>query len=265
MLACVLLLGATVGCQVVKEGSRCKANAPLARNSTHVLRCVKGRWRKLITIDQATQIIVGTFPGSVESATRSSNVFVGSTEAYRVSALVKRRDGKVAPGVTVTFAVPGSGASATFPEGPTATTNADGFATIKLVPNTVAGSVAISATVPGVEKATTITMQNAPGPVASITAVSGSGQTVRVGGTFQPFVARVADQYGNPLAQKEVLFDWDTTFVDLLADAAETNGAGEAIVRGSALTDTGIDAVFMGVELPSGDVAIAQFDFEITP
>ncbi len=122
-LLCVLLLGATAGCELVKEGSRCKANAPLARSSTRVLRCVKGRWRKLMTIDQAAQIILSA-PGSFEMpSVRLFNVTAGSTDLFAFSVKFLRRDGKAAPGVTVTSSASASGASATFPGGATAVTN----------------------------------------------------------------------------------------------------------------------------------------------
>lgn len=52
-------------------------------------------------------------------------------------------------GLLVTFTAPGAGASVTFPNGNTATTDSNGLASVPVVANSVGGSYTVSATAPG--------------------------------------------------------------------------------------------------------------------
>jgi hypothetical protein len=88
------------------------------------------------------------------------------------------------PGVTVTFAGPGSGAGVTFPGGNTASTNAQGEASINVTANTSAGAYTVSASVAGVATTANFPLTNNPGAVSlSQSRVTVLPTTVTLGST----------------------------------------------------------------------------------
>jgi hypothetical protein len=56
VVSVALLLVATTGCRVAKAGTRCQTTE-WGRDSTHVLQCKQGRWRRVMTIGQAANAI----------------------------------------------------------------------------------------------------------------------------------------------------------------------------------------------------------------
>jgi hypothetical protein len=115
--------------------------------------------------------------------------------------------GNGVPGVTVTFAAPGSGPSATFPDGPTAETDIDGLATVLVEANTAAGSYTVTATADGVAGAVAVPLTNLPGAVAAVVAAGGGGQTGPVNSPFPlPLRARAVDAFGNGVPGVTVTF-----------------------------------------------------------
>ena len=111
-------------------------------------------------------------------------------------------------GVTVTFGAPGGGASATFAGGVnTAVTDGTGVATSPVVTaNLVAGTYGIAATA-AANVSTSFTLTNQPGPPATVTPISGSGQNANINSAFaNPFVVQVTDAGGNPLRSVTVTF-----------------------------------------------------------
>jgi type II secretory pathway pseudopilin PulG len=138
---------------------------------------------------------------SAESAT------VGTAYATPLSVTATDQYGNVVSGATVTYAVPGSGPSATASTY-TATTNSSGVATsATFTANHIAGSYyLVSATTPGAT-AISFALTNTAGAPTTLTATSGSGQTATVGSGFtNPLVATVTDQYGNPVSGATVTF-----------------------------------------------------------
>src|SRR5437016_3239812 len=63
---------------------------------------------------------------------------------------VKGPCGELLAGLTVTFSAPLSGASATFPNGPSAVTDVQGVATVNVNANATAGSYTVTALVAGI-------------------------------------------------------------------------------------------------------------------
>ena len=59
-LALVVIVTLTASCDVGRAGTRCRSG--VARNSTHVLLCVKGRWRAGPTLAEAARIILASRP-----------------------------------------------------------------------------------------------------------------------------------------------------------------------------------------------------------
>ena len=110
------------------------------------------------------------------------------------------------PGISVTFAAPTSGASATFVPNP-ATTGANGVATVTTTANTIAGTYNVTATVAGVPTPLTFTLTNVAGPAASVGGLSGSGQGAVTSTPFPtPLGLQVFDAFGNPVPGSTVTF-----------------------------------------------------------
>jgi uncharacterized repeat protein (TIGR01451 family) len=80
------------------------------------------------------------------SAGTPQSVVVNTNFASQLQATLTE-SGRPVSGVTVTFTAPASGASATFPSGNTAVTDANGRASVTVKANSVAGSYSVTATV----------------------------------------------------------------------------------------------------------------------
>ncbi len=118
-------------------------------------------------------------------------------------------NGTPTAGVTVTFTAPSTGASGSFAQGTTtATTNASGVATsAAFSAGTTLGAYKVTATAPGANTAASFNLTNTVGAPATITATSGSGQSVLVGSAFpNPLVATVVDGHSNPVSGVLVTF-----------------------------------------------------------
>lgn len=110
------------------------------------------------------------------------------------------------PGVSVSFSVPSSGASAVIVPNP-AVTDANGIAQVVTTANTVAGNYQIMATVGGVASPLIFNLSNLAGPAATLGNGSGSGQSAVAGMPFSlPFGLQVTDAFGNPVAGIAVTF-----------------------------------------------------------
>src|SRR5439155_1250114 len=145
------------------------------------------------------------------------------------------------PGVTVTFAGPTTGAGASFPSGPAATTDGAGQAALAVAPNTVAGPYGVTATATGVGTPASFGLTNNPG-AGTIALVSGGSQSAAVGTAFaDPLVVKVTDTFGNGVPGVTVTF------------AGPSSGAGVTFPGGAtAITDPSGRA---GVALVANTVA----------
>ena len=156
-------------------------------------------------------------PGAVAVTTGSGQTTKVNTNFGTVlTATVRDTQGNlVGSGISVTFSVPGSGASGGFGglTSVTATTNASGVATSPVLKaNTVSGTffaqVALTAN-PAVNAQ--YTMTNTPDTPVGITIVSGTPQSTIVNTAFaQPLVAVVKDVYGNVVPGATVTYQAPT-------------------------------------------------------
>ncbi len=140
---------------------------------------------------------------------------VNTAFASLLTATVKDSGGNLLSGITVTFTAPASGASGTFSGGlssVTAVTNASGVASsATFTANGTAGGYTVTATVSGVATAADFSLTNTVGAPSSITATSGTPQTVAIDTAFASLVATVKDSGGNALSGITVTFTAPTT------------------------------------------------------
>ncbi len=151
-------------------------------------------------------------PGTI-TATSGGNQSAKTKSAFSLAlvATVKDANNNVVSGASVTFSAPTSGASGTFAEGGatvTVTTNTSGVATSPVfTANATAGSYNVTAKVTGVTSSASFALTNTAGPPGNITATSGGGQSITVGGAFaKPLVATVKDANGNLVSGANVIF-----------------------------------------------------------
>ena len=149
----------------------------------------------------------GTANSITVTAGSSQFTTVNTLFGNALVAMVTDQYGNPVSGVSVTFAAPGSGASATFPNGATATTAGNGQVSDSVKANTVAGMYSVTATASGVSTPATFTLINTAGAASTISAASGAGQSATVNSSFASgLTATVTDQYGNPVSGVSVTF-----------------------------------------------------------
>ena|GEM_PF-1349164 len=131
---------------------------------------------------------------------------VATPYAHALVARVSDRFDNPVPDAIVTYAAPTSGATAT-PADATASTDSEGYATASVSAGNEIGTYDVTARVGGVTDPARFALTNTPGPAHTITARSGDGQTAVVDTAFaDPLVARVTDEFGNPVAGETVSF-----------------------------------------------------------
>ena len=174
-------------------------------------------------------------------AARVEQAFVNPLKAKVVDTY-----GNVVPGVSVVFAVPGSGASLRYAGGSnSAVTGADGVATTAApTANSVAGSYVVTASTAGAVSAT-YSMANSSATAASLAIVSGSGQTATVASGFgQALIVKATDSFGNAVGGVTVTF------------AAPGGSGAKATFAGGVLSAvTGLDGVATSAGVSANTVA----------
>ena len=154
-----------------------------------------------------------------------------STAFSRLVALVTDANGIALSGVTVSYGVPSSGASATLtPAGGTATTNASGLASIAASANATPGSYQVSATANSLP-AVQFNLTNV-GPPASVTYISGGDvtdpQITPINTAFgAPLLVVVEDAAGNPVPGATV------NYASVAAGGASATLSGSSAITGS--------------------------------
>ena len=144
---------------------------------------------------------IGTVSGDSQTAT--VNTSFGSPLIARLTDAF----GNAVSGATVTFAVPASQASATFPGGATVVSNSLGQVSALPTANTKAGSYSVTASVAGVPTTASFALSNTPGCASGIVFVSGGGQSATVNTAFAaPLIAKVSDAFGNAVPGVSVAF-----------------------------------------------------------
>ncbi|MDP3236610.1 MAG: Ig-like domain-containing protein [Myxococcales bacterium] len=176
---------------------------------------------------------VAVVSGSPQSATINA--------AFGAPLLVVVRDafGNAVPGATVTFAAPGSGASASLTAA--ATTNALGQTQVTPTANATAGAYSVTASVAGVMTPATFALTNTAGAPASLSVVSGTPQTTVVNTAFAlPLVVIVRDVGNNPVSGVAVTFTPPGAGASAtITGTTTTNAAGQVSVTATANTVAG--------------------------
>ena len=173
---------------------------------------------------------------------------INAAFASPIKALVVDSAGNPLAGTTVVFSVPASGASATL-SAATATTNAAGIASVTLTANATAGAYQVSAGIMGTAASTTFSLSNYGTP-ASVTVVSGSGQSAAVGTTFgAPLVVVVRDAVSQIVPGATVTFAAPTSGAraTLSSTTVVTNATGQSTITATAGQIAGSYAVTASV------------------
>ena len=143
-----------------------------------------------------------TFTGSPATITVASGspqtTRVNTNFAERLTTAVKDSNGNGVSGVTVTFAAPAGGASATL-SSPTAITDTEGEAFVFATANSTAGSYSVTATTTGVATPATFSLTNTVSAFVDIAFVQ-QPSNATAGAPISPAVTvRVRDLNGNPV------------------------------------------------------------------
>ena len=159
-----------------------------------------------------------TATGGTPHSTKFSTPFTAALQAT-----VTDSGANLLSGVTVSFAAPGSGASAML-SGPTAVTNAQGVAGVTATANATLGSYSVTASVAALNA--TFALTNNSGTPTTLVAVGGTPQSTVAGTAFgAPLQVAVRDQNGALLSGVTVNF------------SAPVSGAGAILSGVSAITN----------------------------
>jgi ELWxxDGT repeat protein len=166
-------------------------------------------------------------------------------------------------GVTVSFAAPASGASATLSSS-TATTGSNGQAQVTATANTIAGTYTVTASVNSLTASFTLT--NNPAAPAALQIVSGNNQNTTVNTAFaNPLVVQLVDQYGNAVSQSGVSVTFTApssgASATLSSSTVNTDANGQAQVTATANTIAGS----YQVQVTSGSLTGVQFSLTNNP
>src|SRR5450631_3361540 len=132
---------------------------------------------------------------------------ISTAFASALQATVKDLVGNPVAGVTVNFAAPGSGASATL-SAPSAVTNGSGVASVTAIANATVGSYNVTASVVGVVTPATFSLTNTVGAPSTMTANAGTTpQSATINTAFANALAvTVLDAGSNPVSGINVTF-----------------------------------------------------------
>ena len=132
---------------------------------------------------------------------------VNTAFATLLRARVLDEDSNPMEGVEVTFSAPADGASGAFSGSTTVLTNSEGYAKAPaFTANTVAGAYTVTAAAAGLDDLS-FSFTNNPGPLTSLTAAAGDGQSALVNTTFvAKLKALCRDAYGNAISGVDVTF-----------------------------------------------------------
>jgi hypothetical protein len=183
---------------------------------------------------------VAKLDGDAQRATVAQSVPLAPSVVVR-----DRLDNPVA-GVTVTFAVTAGGGTV---DGATQVTGADGAARVRSwTLGTTAGANALAATVSGLPPVAFTATGVADAPVA-VAKDSGDAQSAPAGAPLsKPVVARVSDQYGNPVPGVRVTFTATAANGSPSAGTAATDTAGRARTGWTLGTSAGVDTLVASID-----------------
>ena len=157
-----------------------------------------------------TLTVIAQLPTSVTlNGGDSQSAPVTTAFGNPLSVVVKDANDVPVPGITVQFAVPPSGASATFAGGvTTAITNGSGIATSSVLSaNSTLGSYTATGSVSGIATAVSFGLTNTAGTAANVLATSGTPQNTSTNTAFSAnLVVTVTDAGNNPVNGALVTF-----------------------------------------------------------
>ena len=156
--------------------------------------------------------------------------------------------GNPVPGVDVNFTPNGVTANAAVAVSPV-TTDGTGQATANATANTVTGSYTVSASVAGVATPADFNLTNLAGAPASVSIVSGDGQSVAINTAFLPLVVEVRDASNNLVPGASVTFTAQgvTANAVITGSPATTDALGQATVTAVANSTAGSYTVLADV------------------
>ena len=171
------------------------------KTGTYTLRATDGT-----RIATSTSFVIG--PGTSSSITvvagDGQSAAVTTNYASQLKASVQDALGNGVPGIAVTFAAPGSGASVTFSGPATVTTDSSGVAAISVTANTQVGSFQVMATAPGTAAPAAFSLANVAGSVSHLTFVQQPSSAAAGAVITPPVTVQLTDSTGNPVAQADV-------------------------------------------------------------
>ena len=254
-----LVSGATVNFVAPLTGATAIVSAPSATTTaggaasvTATAGAVAGAYSVTATVNGtglSTNISLANTPGAPASLIiltgNGQTATVGTPFAMPLAVAVADAGGNPIPGATVLFIVPGSGASAMVGAG-SAITGVTGQAAVIAAANSVVGSYPVTVSVMGTGLSLALELTNGPGAPASITVLTGSGQSVTAGAPFTtPLSALVRDASSNPIPGATVNFTAPIggASATLSTPSATTSSGGAAAVLATAGTVAGAYSV----------------------
>jgi len=211
---------------------------------------------------------VGTPASITATAGTPQSAVINTAFGSALQVTVKDSGNNPVSGVTVTFAVPSSGASVTFASGNTAVTNASGVATSSAITaNSTTGTYSVTASVSGVSTPATFALTNTSGAAASITVNAGTPQSTIINTAFSTNLQVVVrDSGNNPVVGATVTFAVPSTGASAAfasGNTAVTNSSG--VATASTLTANGTAGSYSVTASVSGVSTPASFSLTNTP
>ena len=219
-------------CNIVRAGTRCVANSPAARDSTHVLFCRGGRWTKTLTFGEAARVIFAKTPTKVELVSKADVSTAAGTYFPAVTVRVLNPFGDGIEGAVVNLSTADSVGGAGIAGGlaTPATTGPGGTLTFTPAANTSAGTLKLLASASnanGPTEPAVVSLTVTAGPVTNVAVVSGAGQsTVELTNFAQPVVIKASDAFGNGVSGLELAtFSLNGCVTQAIGTPTSTTGA----------------------------------------
>jgi hypothetical protein len=194
---------------------------------------------------------------------------VTSAFASPLVATVTDSSGGPLSGVTVTFAGPASGAGVSFPGGNTATTNAQGQASVTVTANAVAGPYTVTASVAGVATPASFALTNNAAAVSVANSTASLANAFPTSGTTDTLTVVVADAHGNAvsgLPNSAFAFNFSGSSQGTFGLVAETATKGTYTATFTATTAgpaSTLTTTVRGVTLPTVQVQVLPPGFTL--
>jgi len=223
----------------------------------------ESRFKKAASLEVTVDIV---YPAASVLASSGSAQSATILQAFAAPLVVHVEDayGNAVAGISVGFTAPSDGAGATLSSA-TATTDANGLASIAATANATAGSYNVVASVNGIGKSASFALTNTAGAAAALAATGGTLQSATVHQAFAaPLAVHVADAGGNAVVNTTVTFTppAEGASAVLSAATATTDANGDAQVDASANAIAGSYVIAASID---GVATPVQFELTNTP